>query len=231
MINCPLKNLQIFEGKDVPMRLRNIPGADEIVSNSTFCIQNPTELKGTWKAFLGNENPIQMEIGMGKGRFLMDLAAANPDINYIGVERYTSVLLRAVQKMDENPLPNVHFLCIDAATLPEMFAKGEVDRIYLNFSDPWPKDRHAKRRLTSHEYLARYDQILARDGRVEFKTDNQDLFTFSLEEIENSPIWHLDASTRDLHHDPVLNEGNIMTEYEEKFSSKGNPICKLIASR
>ena len=161
----------------------------------------------------------------------MDLAALNPDINYIGIERYTSVLLRAVQKMDVNPLPNVHFLCIDAATLPDIFAKDEVDRIYLNFSDPWPKDRHARRRLTSREFLARYDQFLCKDGRIEFKTDNQDLFTFSLEEIEESSVWKLDASTRDLHNDAVLNEGNVMTEYEEKFSAKGNPICKLIASR
>ncbi len=213
------------------MRLRNIPGADEVVSNSSYCIQEPAELKGRWHEFLENDNPIHIEVGMGKGRFIMDLAALHPDINYIGIERYTSVLLRAVQKIEENPLPNVHFLCIDAATLPEIFDKGEVARIYLNFSDPWPKDRHARRRLTSHEFLDRYNEFLAADGCIEFKTDNQDLFTFSLEEIENSPIWHLDASTRDLHHDEVMNQGNVMTEYEEKFSSKGNPICKLIASR
>ena len=213
------------------MRLRNIPGADEVVSNSTFCIQNPVELKGNWSSYFENDNPIHIEIGMGKGRFLMDLAALNPNINYIGIERYTSVLLRAVQKMEENPLPNVRFLCIDAATLPEIFAAGEVNRIYLNFSDPWPKDRHARRRLTSSEFLARYDAFLAKDGRIEFKTDNIDLFKFSLEEIENSPVWHIDVHTFDLHEDPMLNFGNIMTEYEEKFSSKGNPICKLIASR
>lgn len=213
------------------MRLRNIPGADEVISNSAFCIQNPEEHKGKWSELLGNNNPVHIEIGMGKGRFLMDLAKVNPDINYIGIERYTSVLLRAVQKIEEMPLSNVHFLCIDAATLPDIFELGEVNRIYLNFSDPWPKDRHAKRRLTSHEFLARYDQILSRDGHLEFKTDNQELFTFSLEEIENSEIWHLDASTRDLHHNPAMNAGNIMTEYEEKFSSKGNPICKLIISR
>lgn len=213
------------------MRLRNIPGADEVVSNSSYCIQEPVELKGRWHEFLENDNPIHIEVGMGKGRFIMDLAALHPDINYIGIERYTSVLLRAVQKIEENPLPNVHFLCIDAATLPEIFGKGEVDKIYLNFSDPWPKDRHARRRLTSHEFLDRYNEFLAAAGCIEFKTDNQDLFTFSLEEIENSPIWHLDASTRDLHHDEVMNLRNVMTEYEEKFSSKGNPICKLIASR
>jgi tRNA (guanine-N7-)-methyltransferase len=212
------------------MRLRNIPGADEVVANSPFCIQNSASNRGQWKELSGN-SPIHMEIGMGKGQFLMTLAKLHPEIQYIGVERYTSVLLRAVQKMDVLALPNVHFLCEDAAALPEIFAPGEVDRIYLNFSDPWPKDRHARRRLTSHQFLERYDQFLAPDGRLEFKTDNQDLFTFSLEEIENDPRWHLDAFTRDLHHDAVLNEGNIMTEYEEKFSALGHPICKLIASR
>ena len=213
------------------MRLRNIPGADEVVSNSSFCIQAPTEHKGNWANVFGNNNPIHIEIGMGKGRFIMDLAALNPNINYIGIERYTSVLLRAVQKMEENPLPNVRFLCVDAATLPEIFAEEEVNRIYLNFSDPWPKDRHARRRLTSSEFLARYDQFLAKNGRLEFKTDNVGLFDFSLEEINNSDVWHIDVHTYDLHEDPMLNFGNVMTEYEEKFSSMGNPICKLIASR
>ena len=213
------------------MRLRNIPGAGEVIDNSAYCIKEPVELKGKWHDFLGNNNPIHIEVGMGKGRFLMDLARIHPEINYIGIERYTSVLLRAVQKMQEDELPNVHFLCIDAATLPDIFDRNEVDRIYLNFSDPWPKDRHARRRLTSSEFLARYDLFLAPDGRIEFKTDNHDLFTFTLEEIESSDKWHLDASTRDLHHDAAMNEGNIMTEYEEKFSAVGNPICKLIASR
>ena len=168
---------------------------------------------------------------MGKGRFISTLAAQNPDINYVGIEKYSSVLLRAVEKQEELQLPNLRFIRMDAENICEVFGAGEVDRIYLNFSDPWPKDRHAKRRLTSRQFLERYDQFLAPDGRIEFKTDNQDLFTFSVEEIEESPIWNLDASTRDLHHDSKMNEGNIMTEYEEKFSSMGNPICKLIASR
>jgi tRNA (guanine-N7-)-methyltransferase len=213
------------------MRLRNIPGADEVVANSPYCIQVPTEHKGNWSAVFENDHPIHIEIGMGKGRFIMDLARLNPNINYIGIVRYTSVLLRAVQKIEENPLPNVRFLCEDAANLPDIFAAEEVKRIYLNFSDPWPKDRHARRRLTSSEFLARYDQFLAKDGRLEFKTDNVGLFDFSLEEIENSDVWHIDVHTYDLHEDPMLNFGNVMTEYEEKFSSKGNPICKLIASR
>ena len=121
--------------------------------------------------------------------------------------------------------------CIDAADVEEIFAPGEVDKIYLNFSDPWPKDRHAKRRLTSSAFLARYDKILKTDGHVEFKTDNKGLFDFSLEEIKVTAPWHIDAFTYDLHHDEALNAGNIMTEYEEKFSSIGNPICKVIFSR
>jgi tRNA (guanine-N7-)-methyltransferase len=213
------------------MRLRNIPGADDIVAASPYCIQNPTAYCGQWHARLESDAPIHVEIGMGKGRFLLDMAEQNPQIQYIGVERYTSVLLRAVQKMDERPLSNVHFLCEDAAMLPDVFASGEVDRIYLNFSDPWPKDRHARRRLTSRQFLERYEHFLAPDGRLEFKTDNQNLFSFSLAEIAEAPGWHLDASSWDLHHDAVLNAGNIMTEYEEKFSSLGHPICKLIASR
>ncbi|MBP5265418.1 MAG: tRNA (guanosine(46)-N7)-methyltransferase TrmB [Lachnospiraceae bacterium] len=212
------------------MRLRNIPGADEAIANSPYCIQNPCEHRGAWRQFLGDA-PIHIEIGMGKGQFLFQLATLHPEISYIGIERYTSVLLRAVQKMEENPLPNLHFLCIDAATITEIFAPDEIDRIYLNFSDPWPKDRHAKRRLTSSVYLERYNQILTAEGRLEFKTDNQDLFTFSLEEMEASPYWDLVASTRDLHHHETMNEGNVMTEYEEKFSSLGNPICKLVATR
>ena len=212
------------------MRLRNIPGANEAVAASPYCIQNAAEHRGQWHAFFENDHPIHIEIGMGKGKFLMDLAALHPEINYIGIERYTSVLLRAVQKMDTLQLPNVHFLCEDAAKLPEIFAPEEVDRIYLNFSDPWPKERHAKRRLTSRQFFERYDKILAGNGVVEFKTDNDDLFAFSMEEVAEAG-WTLDAHTFDLHHDPVLNEGNVMTEYEEKFSSLGHPIHKLIARR
>ena len=212
------------------MRLRNIRGSKDVIASCPFVVQEPESCRGRWAEVFGNENPIHIEVGMGKGRFMMDLAAAHPDINYLGIERYSSVLLRALQKMEENPLPNLFFICMDAADVAEVFDHGEVDRIYLNFSDPWPKDRHAKRRLTSRQFFARYDEVLAPEGHLEFKTDNQDLFTFSLEEIPEAG-WHLDASTRDLHHDPALNEGNIMTEYEEKFSSLGNPICKLIASR
>ena len=220
------------------MRLRNIPRAEGVLKECSQVIETPEEFRDHWASdVFQNDYPVHIEIGMGKGRFLMALAQKNPQINYIGIERYTSVLLRAVEKLNiyieenESTLPNIRFICMDAQDIANVFAENEVDRIYLNFSDPWPKDRHARRRLTSHEFLDRYDQFLAADGRLEFKTDNQDLFTFSLEEIETSDRWHLNASTRDLRHDPSMNEGNIMTEYEEKFSSKGNPICKLIASR
>lgn len=212
------------------MRLRNIPGADEAIADSPHCIQEPMAEKGRWHLIFGNENPIHIEIGMGKGQFIMKLAKEHPDINYIGIERYSSVLLRALQKMEIEPLPNIRFLCMDASIITEVFDKEEVTKIYLNFSDPWPKERHAKRRLTSRQFFERYDKILAGNGVVEFKTDNDDLFAFSMEEVAEAG-WTLDAHTFDLHHDPVLNEGNVMTEYEEKFSSLGHPIHKLIARR
>lgn len=212
------------------MRLRNIPGADEAIADSPHCIQEPMAEKGRWHLIFGNENPIHIEIGMGKGQFIMKLAKEHPDINYIGIERYPSVLLRALQKMEIEPLPNIRFLCMDASIITEVFDKEEVAKIYLNFSDPWPKERHAKRRLTSRQFFERYDKILAGNGVVEFKTDNDDLFAFSMEEVAEAG-WTLDAHTFDLHHDPVLNEGNVMTEYEEKFSSLGHPIHKLIARR
>ena len=212
------------------MRLRNIPGADEAIADSPHCIQEPMAEKGRWHLIFGNENPIHIEIGMGKGQFIMKLAKEHPDINYIGIERYSSVLLRALQKMEIEPLPNIRFLFMDASIITEVFDKEEVAKIYLNFSDPWPKERHAKRRLTSRQFFERYDKILAGNGVVEFKTDNDDLFAFSMEEVAEAG-WTLDAHTFDLHHDPVLNEGNVMTEYEEKFSSLGHPIHKLIARR
>ena len=216
------------------MRLRNIPGSRDIIAESPWVIQNPQEFRSSWNRIFQNGHPIHIEVGMGKGRFLMDLAAAHPECNYIGIEMYSSVLLRAVQKADAlADMPggapgNFRFLRLDARELPSVFGPGEVGRIYLNFSDPWPKDRHAKRRLTSREFLGRYEQILAPDGHVEFKTDNRDLFQFSLDEIREKG-WILEVCTWDLHGDSRLSCGNIMTEYEEKFSSQGNPICKLTA--
>ena len=217
------------------MRLRNIPRADDTLQAHFTVIKNPKEFRGNWTSVFGNDRPIRIEIGMGKGRFLMDLARLHPEINYVGIEMYDSVLLRALQKREEleekgEVYSNLFFMRVDARLLPEIFEKGEADKIYLNFSDPWPKARHAKRRLTSREFLARYDKILVPDGKVEFKTDNKDLFEFSLEEVKEAG-WNLEAFTFDLHHNEEMVQGNVMTEYEEKFSSMGNPICKMVISR
>ncbi|MDE7273652.1 MAG: tRNA (guanosine(46)-N7)-methyltransferase TrmB [Lachnospiraceae bacterium] len=212
------------------MRLRNVTGSREMIAESRFVVQEPAAQRGKWNAVFGNDHPIHIEIGMGKGRFMMELASSNPNINYIGIEKYSTVLLRAVQKMEAQELSNLRLIRMDAEEICEVFDKGEVSRIYLNFSDPWPKDRHAKRRLPSRQFLGRYHEILAADGRIEFKTDNADLFDFALEEIAPAG-WKTEAVTRDLHHDENMFVGNIMTEYEEKFSSIGNPIYKYIIYR
>ena len=212
------------------MRLRNITGSREMIKESPFVVHEPEERKGKWKETFGNDRPLFVEIGMGKGRFLMDMARLHPEVNFVGIEKYSSVLLRAIQKMEEDPLANVKFIRMDAEEIGEVFAPGEVDRIYLNFSDPWPKDRHAKRRLPSRQFLARYEKILKPEGTIEFKTDNTELFNFSLEQIKEA-AWTLQAFTYDLHHNEEMNKDNVMTEYEEKFSKIGNPINKLIAVR
>lgn len=212
------------------MRLRNITGSREVIGESRFVIQEPGKQRGRWQERFGNTNPIQIEIGMGKGKFLHTLAKQNPDINYIGIEKYSSVLLRAIQKSEEEELPNLLFIRMEAEELLEVFDRGEVDRIYLNFSDPWPKDRHAKRRLPSEQFLNRYDIILKQEGRIEFKTDNRELFDFAVEELAKAG-WKAEKITYDLHHDADMCAGNVMTEYEEKFSAMGNPICKYIIYR
>jgi len=214
------------------MRLKNVPGCRERIAESEYVIpeEELVQTAGKWNERFEKTAPIRIEIGMGKGRFLHEMALLNPDINYIGIEKYSAVLLRAVQKMEEDPKANLRFVRMDAENIADVFAPGEVDRIYLNFSDPWPKDRHAKRRLPSREFLARYDKILVDGGRIEFKTDNRILFDWAVEQLEGS-IWKADLVTYDLHADPVLSEGNVMTEYEEKFSSAGNPICKYVISR
>lgn len=201
-----------------------------MIAESDYVIHEPNNYKGKWNEIFGNDHPIRIEIGMGKGRFIMDLARMNPEINYVGIEKYSSVLLRGIQKMETDPLPNLYFIRMDAEEITEVFGREEVDMIYLNFSDPWPKDRHAKRRLPSREFLCRYDEILAKDGVIEFKTDNHDLFQFALEELEPAG-WHLDLMTDDLHHNEEMMHGNVMTEYEERFSSMGNPIYKYVISR
>ena len=214
------------------MRLRNVKGSREAIADSEFTINDFKEYAGRWNELFGNDNPIRIEIGMGKGKFITELAVNNPDINYIGIEKYSSVLIRAIEKRRELDINNLLFIRMDAVEIEETFGKGEVDRIYLNFSDPWPKDRHAKRRLTSRQFFERYDHILKSDGLVEFKTDNRPLFDFSLEEIPQTK-FKIDRYTFDLHGDKsaAIYEGNVTTEYEEKFVEKGNPICKLIASR
>ena len=209
------------------MRLRNVPGARETIIENQFSIQQPEQMKGKWAEVFQNDHPIHIEVGMGKGQFIIEMARRNPEVNYIGIEKYSSVLVRAVEKLEDIEQDTLRLIRMDAENIEEVFDKDEVDRIYLNFSDPWPKDRHAKRRLTSTRFLERYDNILTPEGRVMFKTDNKDLFDFSLEQVEEAG-WILENHTYDLHHSEY-NEGNVMTEYEEKFSSMGNPICKLIA--
>lgn len=211
------------------MRLRNVPGARETIIESPLSVQNADRLKGNWAEEFGNNHPIYIEVGMGKGKFIVEMAKQNPQMNYIGIEKYSSVLVRAVEKLDDFEQDNLRLIRMDAENIEDVFDKEEVAGIYLNFSDPWPKDRHAKRRLTSTRFLARYNQILAADGRVIFKTDNRELFDFSLEQVKEAG-WILENYTYDLHHSEYM-EGNVMTEYEEKFSAKGNPICRLCAYR
>lgn len=212
------------------MRLRNIPRARDVIGESRFVIQDPQAHRGSWQALFGNDHPIRLEIGTGKGRFLLQMAEENPGISFVGLEKYSSVLLRGVEEQEKLQLPNLFFVRGEAELITEYFGEGEIDRIYLNFSDPWPKERNAKRRLPSHQFLQRYDRLLREGGTIEFKTDNRDLFDFGIAE---APLggFRITQCTYDLHHDPVMNQGNIMTEYEERFSKKGNPICKYILER
>ena len=212
------------------MRLRNISGARDAIAESPLVIHEPEKLKGKWRERFGNNRPIRIEIGMGKGKFIHELAEKNPKVNYIGIEKYSSVLLRALQKMEAFPVPNLLFIRMDAENITEVFDTGEVERIYLNFSDPWPKDRHAKRRLPSAEFLKRYDRILEKDGVLEFKTDNKGSFDFALEEVPAAG-WEALKISFDLHRDEEMGRDNVMTEYEEKFSALGNPIYKYVIKR
>lgn len=212
------------------MRLRNVKGSRETIAANDYVIHDEEQMKGKWHDFFGNDHPIHIEIGMGKGQFIIELARRNPDINYIGIEKYSSVLVRAIEKRElEEDMQNLYFIRMDAEYIENVFDKDEVSRIYLNFSDPWPKDRHAKRRLTSVHFFEFYDHILIPDGRVIFKTDNRSLFDFSLEQVPEAG-WILENYTYDLHHSEY-NEGNIMTEYEAKFSAMGVPINRLVTYR
>lgn len=209
------------------MRLRNIPRAGSVIADSPYVAAHPEDWKGHWQDWFHNANPLQLEIGTGKGRFIMDMARLHPERNYIGIEKYSSVLLRGVEEESLLQLPNVCFIRGEAEQLCAYFAVHEISRIYLNFSDPWPKNRNAKRRLPSRQFLSRYNIILTPDGSIEFKTDNRPLFDFAVEEVQDS-AFQIQALTYDLHADPVLGRDNVMTEYEEKFSARGNRICKYI---
>ena len=217
------------------MRLRHIKGCEDFITDAKECLREDEAiaLKGKIQDIFDVRRPLQIEIGMGKGQFIRNMALKNPGINFIGIERYESVLMKAIQRKrnleNEGAIDNLRFLCADARKLADIFETGEVDKIFLNFSDPWPKDRHANRRLTSPDFLQIYDSILKPDGVIEFKTDNVGLFEYSLEVVKDSK-WKLDFCSFDFHSEEK-SEGNIMTEYEEKFVGQGNKICKMIISR
>lgn len=239
------------------MRIRHIPGAEESVAAHPLVVSDPAKFRGSWKKeVFGNDHPLYLEIGTGMGTFIRESAVANPDINYVGLEMNSTVLLKAIRRYEKKVeeaeggkapdveavspesaeengvyvMHNLRFIASDARLLEEYFAPGEVDRIYLNFSDPWPKKKNANKRLTSPMFLSRYEKVLAKGAHIEFKTDNRGLFDYSVETAK-AEGWTFHTLTYDLHHDPVLCEGNIMTEYEAKFSAKGNLIGKMVISK
>lgn len=210
------------------MRLRGVKNQAEKIRAHPLVIENPTAMKGQWQQFFDNNNPIWLEIGIGLGGFIAGMQQAYPHINFVGLEKYSSALVRTLRNFPV-AVANVALCRDDAANLTEIFDTGEIDRLFLNFSDPWPKKRHAKRRLTHRSFLIMYANMLDPAGEIHFKTDNQGLFEFSLQElVENN--WEILYKTYDLHNSSEV-ENNIMTEYEKKFSDQGVPICKLIARR
>ena len=202
------------------MRLRKVKNAKERLTDGYYFIENPKDNKGKWSKVFGNYNPIHIEIGCGKGQFMYTLSKNNPDINYIAIEKYDSVLLRVLEKIKEENIPNLKICIIDANEISEYFGENELDRIYLNFSDPWPKSRHDKRRLTSPIFLKKYEQITTRPFEIEFKTDNRELFAYSIQTLNQAQYTILEL-TLDLHADQ---SDIVTTEYEDRFSSVGNPI-------
>ena len=204
------------------MRLKNVKGANEIIINGKYYVSEPTINKGRWKEVFNNENPIYIEIGMGKGNFIIENAKRYKDINFIGIEKFDSVIVRAIQKSNELELDNLKIVRMDANKLEEVFDK-EVDTIYLNFSDPWPKDRHAKRRLTSPIFLAIYDKIFKDMNRIIMKTDNIDLFNYSLDSLIEYG-YDIIYKNNDL---DCLDQDNVMTEYENRFYNLGVKINKF----
>ncbi|KOO46798.1 tRNA (guanosine(46)-N7)-methyltransferase TrmB [Priestia koreensis] len=206
------------------MRLRNKPWAkDRIAENPQYVVANPESHKGNWSKVFGNDNPIHIEVGTGKGQFLVGMAKQNPNVNYIGIELFESIIVVALDRLIEEKLPNLKLLNVDAATLNDIFGKNDVERVYLNFSDPWPKNRHAKRRLTYKTFLKRYEDLLVDGGEIHFKTDNQGLFEYSLTSFSEYGLL-LKYVSLDLHKSDF--EGNVMTEYEEKFSNAGQRIYR-----
>ncbi|WP_028399768.1 tRNA (guanosine(46)-N7)-methyltransferase TrmB [Ectobacillus panaciterrae] len=209
------------------MRLRHKPYAIEKIDNHPhYVVSNPEEHRGKWQMLFGNDHPIHIEVGTGRGRFIYEMAKANPDVNYIGIEKFSSVIVDALEKLIEEEVPNLKLINKDAKDLTVFFADAEIDRVYLNFSDPWPKARHEKRRLTYKSFLQNYEQVLIKGGEVHFKTDNQGLFEYSLLSFSAYGTL-LKYISLDLHNSEF--EGNIMTEYEEKFSQKGNRIYRVEA--
>ncbi len=209
------------------MRLRRVAGAQEkLDSYPDILVQKPEESKGKWQKLFGNDKPIHIEIGMGKGQFVQGMAKQNKDVNFIGIEIFESVMVRALEKFIDEPLANVRLLKVNANILTEYFAAGEVSRVYLNFSDPWPKARHAKRRLTHETFLKHYEEVLTPEGDLWFKSDNRSLFQFSLVSLNNYGMEFEEVSL-DLHKDEP--EHNIRTEYEENWSKKGYPIYRVEA--
>ena len=207
------------------MRLRNKPWAEDYLNDhQDLVVPNPEDYKGRWNELFGNDNPLHIEVGTGKGQFITGMAKANPNINYIGIELFDSVIVIAAKKAVDSGQPeNLRLLNVNGSKLEEYFAKGDVDRVYLNFSDPWPKTRHAKRRLTHANFLKLYEHVLIDNGEIHFKTDNRGLFEFSLMSLTDYGM-KLNLVSLDLHNDDV--EDNIMTEYEEKFSSRGSRIFR-----
>ncbi|GAF15892.1 LOW QUALITY PROTEIN: tRNA (guanine46-N7-)-methyltransferase [Bacillus sp. JCM 19046] len=210
------------------MRLRHKPWArEELDKRPNLVIQNPASFQGKWKDVFEKNQPLHIEVGTGKGQFITNMAIQNPTINFIGVERYESVLLTAMEKAELAGLKNLKFLGQDVKNLNQFFAENEVDRLFINFTDPWPKSRHEKRRLTYKTFLAIYKQVLKKDGEIHFKTDNQGLFEYSLHSMSTFGL-SLKMLVLDLHNSAI--ENNIMTEYEERFSEKGMRIYRLEAT-
>jgi len=209
------------------MRLRKVKNARERMDDNYYFINEPKDNKGSWNKVFNNDNPIHIEIGCGKGQFITTLSKLNPDINYIAIEKYDSVLLRVYEKIKDEKIDNLKLCIIDASEICEYFGEKELDRIYLNFSDPWPKKHHAKRRLTSPLFLESYKKILNKDGEIHFKTDNRGLFEYSLETL-NECNYSIHNISLDLHKDLEKYPFNITTEFEDKWSKLG-PIYRLEA--